>query len=483
MFERYTEKARRVIFFARYEASQFGSPYIETEHLILGLLREDKALTNRFLHSHGSVESIRKQVEEHTTIREKTSTSVDLPLSNESKHVLAYASEEAERLGHKHIGTEHLLLGLLREDECFAAALLKERGIELNKVREELTREGHVPEQSSGPAAPSSAEFSQDLTQAAIDGQLEPVIGRDVELDALIEVLAQFRNGNVLLVGEPGAGKSAVVSGLAQRIADGNVPLSLSEKRILLIDPHLATPGAALARQLVREKLQAAAKSISESDETILFVGDLGSLLAPSSFLFPWGPGKILRPSPLQGKVRCIATATPAEFDRCKRESPWIGDLFRPIQVRAFNEAETLEVLKARKKVYEEFHQATYSDEALALAANAGVRYLPHRALPGKAIELIDAAGARVKLHVSAEIAEVREIRKRIRFIAQRQAQSIQNHEFEKARFYSDEERKERENLKILLERAGAASSQACVVESSDIEETIVRWNEYPFKG
>ncbi|HEV2990322.1 MAG TPA: Clp protease N-terminal domain-containing protein, partial [Candidatus Angelobacter sp.] len=140
MFERYTEKARRVIFFARYEASQFGSPYIETEHLLLGLLREDKALTNRFLRSHASVESIRKQIEGHTTIREKVSTSVDLPLSNECKRVLAYAAEEAERLSHKHIGTEHLLLGLLREEKCFAAEILHERGLRLSAIREELAR-------------------------------------------------------------------------------------------------------------------------------------------------------------------------------------------------------------------------------------------------------------------------------------------------------------------------------------------------------
>jgi ABC-type sugar transport system ATPase subunit len=157
MFERYTEKARRVIFFARYEASQFGSPYIETEHLLLGLLREDKALTNRFLRSHASVESIRKQIEAHTTIREKVSTSVDLPLSNECKRVLAYAAEEAERLGHKHIGTEHLLLGLLREEKCFASEILQERGLKLAQIREELARvtQEKAPPRSSASASPA----------------------------------------------------------------------------------------------------------------------------------------------------------------------------------------------------------------------------------------------------------------------------------------------------------------------------------------
>src|SRR5712664_2475555 len=178
MFERYTEKARRIIFFARYEASQFGSPYIETEHLLLGLLREDKALTNRFLRSHASVESIRKQIEGHTTIREKVSTSVDLPLSNECKRVLAYAAEEAERLSHKHIGTEHLLLGLLREEKCFAAEILHERGLRLSELREKLshaTPEGHTSLQAT--AASVLSEFSRDLTQAAMDNSLDPLIG------------------------------------------------------------------------------------------------------------------------------------------------------------------------------------------------------------------------------------------------------------------------------------------------------------------
>ena len=237
MFERYTEKARRVIFFARYEASQFGSPYIETEHLLLGLIREDKALANRFLRSHAAVDSIRKQIEAHTTIREKVSTSVDLPLSHECKRVLAYAAEEAERLSHKHIGTEHLLLGLLREEKCFAAEILHERGLRLSTIREELARVQSEKLLSSRPKESSMlAEFSRDLTVEAAEGKLDPLIGRESELERVVQILCRRTKNNPVLIGEPGVGKTAIVEGLAQRIASGDVLPFLSEKRILSLE-------------------------------------------------------------------------------------------------------------------------------------------------------------------------------------------------------------------------------------------------------
>ncbi len=244
MFERYTEKARRVIFFARYEASQFGSPFIETEHLLLGLLREDKALTNRFLRSHASIESIRKQIEGRTPIREKVSTSVDLPLSQECKRVLAYAAEEAERLAHKHIGTEHLLLGLLREDKSFAAEILHERGLRLSTLREELSRVQNDKATAARPKETSLlGEFSRDLTQAAMENQLDPLVGRDAELERVVQILCRRTKNNPVLIGEPGVGKTAIVEGLAQRIADGDVPSFLADKRILALDLSLIVAG------------------------------------------------------------------------------------------------------------------------------------------------------------------------------------------------------------------------------------------------
>src|SRR6201996_3665967 len=280
MFERYTEKARRVIFFARYEASQFGSPYIETEHLLLGLLREDKALANRFLRSHAAIESIRKQIEAHTTIREKVSTSVDLPLSHECKRVLAYGAEEAERLNHKHIGTEHLLLGLLREEKCFAAEILHERGLRLSTIREELARSQSEKVASARPKESSLlAEFSRDLTQAAMDNTLDPLIGRDYELERVVQILCRRTKNNPVLIGDAGVGKTAIVEGLAQRIAEGDVPDTLAERRVVALDLSGMVAGTRY-RGDFEERMTALIEEVrSHTDSVIVFIDELHTVV------------------------------------------------------------------------------------------------------------------------------------------------------------------------------------------------------------
>jgi ATP-dependent Clp protease ATP-binding subunit ClpC len=340
MFEHYTEKARRVIFFARYEASQFGSPHIETGHLLLGLLREDTPIINRFLRSHASVEFIRKQIKGHTAIREKLSTSVDLPLSNECNRVLAYAAEEAERLLHKHVGTEHLLLGLLRDEKCFsaeeaerllhkhvgtehlllgllrdekcfAAEILRGRGLHLSTIRQELARISQEKAQPQRQRESSLlSEFSRDLTQAAMDTQLDPLVGRESELERVIQILCRRTKNNPVLIGEAGVGKTAIVEGLAQRITDGEVPSFLADKRILALDLSLIVAGTKYRGQF-EERLKTIMKELMESQNAIIFIDELHTLVGAGSAEGSLDAANILKPALSRGEIQCIGATTP----------------------------------------------------------------------------------------------------------------------------------------------------------------------------
>ncbi len=480
MFEKYTEKARRVIFFARYEASQFGCSYIETEHLLLGLLREDKALTNRFLRSHTSIESIRKQIEGRTTVREKVSTSVDLPLSQECKRVLAYAAEEAERLSHKHIGTEHLLMGLLREEKSFAAEILHERGLRLSALREELNRSQSEKTSSSRPKETSLlSEFSRDLTQAALEAQLDPLIGRENELERVVEILCRRTKNNPVLIGEPGVGKTAIVEGLAQRISDGNVPSFLADKRILALDLSLIVAGTKYRGQF-EERLKTIMKELMEAQNAVIFIDELHTLVGAGSAEGSLDAANILKPALSRGEIQCIGATTPGEYRKSIERDRSLERRFQSVKVPPPSESDAIKVLFGIKERYEKFHAVTYTDEAIRSSVYHSGRYIPDRFLPDKAVDLIDEAGARVKLHQSSLPEEMVDAQKRIKFVVHRMEAAIANHEFEKARFYSDEERKERENLRLLREKYNIDETATGEVKEGDIQEVVARWTGVP---
>jgi len=466
MFERYTEKARRVVFFARYEASQFGSPYIETEHLLLGLLREDKGLTNRFLRSHAAVEFIRKQVEGHTVAREKTSTSVDLPLSNESKRVLAYAGEEADRLANPHIGTEHLLLGLLREEKCFSAQILMERGLRLSAVREELGRQPH--DVAPGPKRPTVLDELRPYVSDLV-GQTQPLIGREKELDRLMELLCRLNGKNPVLVGERGVGKRTIVGALAGRMADGNIPQSLTEKAILALD---LPPLRVLEKSSWQESLDRALVTAAE-DGKIFFVDrmhDRPGGISPATQIHVT---ELLQRPIIAGKIQCIGTSTPANFAKLQADKHWLAEYFEPIEIAPPTDEAAIKVLQGIKRAYETFHNVSYTDDAVAHAVLCASKYIKDKSLPGAAVDIIDAAGAAAQLEQSALPEEVVEVQKRIRFIVQRTEAAIANHEFEKARFYSQEERKERDNLKQLREKYKLDNNPALNIRREEIEKAV----------
>jgi ATP-dependent Clp protease ATP-binding subunit ClpC len=404
MFERYTEKARRVIFFARYEASQFGAPAIEPEHLLLGLMREDKTLTGRFFpRAQVSIESIRKEIEGRTLLREKISTSVELPLAPETKRVLAYAHEESDRLQHRHIGTEHLLLGLLREERSMAAEILYERGLRLNAVRDEIARQSGTDARSSQKKdTPHLVEFSRDLPDDASNDKLDPLIGREAEIERLVQILCRRTKNNPVLIGEPGVGKTAIVEGLAQRIVRGEVPSFLENKRILSLDLSLIVAGTKYRGQF-EERLKQIMRELIENPQYIVFIDELHTLVGAGSAEGSLDAANILKPALSRGEIQCIGATTPAEFRKSIEKDRSLERRFQAVKVPPPSEEEAVDILDGVRERYETFHQVRYTDDALEAAVYQSHRYIPDRFLPDKAIDVIDEAGARVKLRVRRE--------------------------------------------------------------------------------
>ena len=384
-------------------------------------------------------------------------------------------------LSHKHIGTEHLLLGLLREEKCFAAEILHERGLRLSTIREELARtsqEKAAPSQRSRESSLLS-EFSRDLTQAAMDNQLDPLVGRDGELERVIQILCRRTKNNPVLIGEPGVGKTAIVEGLAQRIADGEVPSFLADKRILALDLSLIVAGTKYRGQF-EERLKTIMKELMESQNSIIFIDELHTLVGAGSAEGSLDAANILKPALSRGEIQCIGATTPAEYRKSIEKDRSLERRFQAVKVPPPNEADAVKILFGIKERYEKFHAVSYTDDAITFSVSHSNRYLPDRFLPDKAIDLVDEAGARVKLRQTSLPEDITEVQKRIKFIVHRMENAIANHEFEKARFYSDEERKERENLRALREKYHLDESSTGVVGREDIEDVVSRWTGVP---
>jgi len=461
MFERYTEVARRAIFYARYEASQLGSGYIETEHLLLGIIYADGAIMARMGAAGASRESLREQIATHRPAEKKISTSVDMPLSKDCKRVLDFAKEEAHELKHDHIGLEHLLLGILRQETSFTAGVLRGMGISAEKVREEATR-------ATTKEAPSTTEpgkvllvtsSMRDLTREARGGVLGPLIGRERELERAIQILSRRTRNNLVLVGEPGVGKTAIVEGLAQRIAEGNVPPDLADRRVLAVDASaLATKGRFDAM---------------ERPNAILCVEGLFDMAASGA---GWGALEAIHLlEPLLGRegFRCIATGTPLGFRQTTEKAAALARHFEAVYVLAPNEEEATRVAMGVKEQYERFHGIEIGEEAVTAAVRASRRFLANRQLPDRALDLIDEAGARLKLRRESEPREVVELRRRIKDTVHKMENAIGRHEFGKAREFSEAESADREKLMRVLEERKAAGVPGNALTAGDIEAVI----------
>jgi len=482
MFEKYTEKARRVIFFARYETSQLGARRIETEHVLLGLLREDKALSSRFFpHAEAALESIRRQIEGRSSVREKISTSVELPLSDESKRVLTYAAEEADRLMCNYIGTEHILLGLLREEKSLASEILYENGLRLSRVREELAGSSteRAPAASKSKESLILTEFSRDLTEAAINGVLDPLVGRDAEIERVVQILCRRTKNNPVLIGEPGVGKTAIVEGLAQKIINGEVPSMLTDKRVLALDISLIVAGTKYRGQF-EERLKAIMKELVENPSFIVFVDELHTLVGAGSAEGSLDAANILKPALSRGEIQCVGATTPYEYRRSIEKDRALARRFQAIKVASPSEEETLEIINGIKSRYEAFHQVEYTDEAIHAAVYQSSRYITDRHLPDKAIDVLDEAGARVKLAHTVLPEGVSDLQKKLKVIVRQMDDAIMAKEFDLAAQLKDAELLERENLQVIKERWDVRKRTAPQVEKEHVEHVISRWTGIP---
>jgi len=365
----------------------------------------------------------------------------------------------------------------LREEKSFGAEILFERGLRLSAVREELTRGsgGEKVPVNRPKEASLLAEFSRDLTQAAMEGQLDPLVGRDRELERAVQILCRRTKNNPVLIGEPGVGKTAIVEGLAQRIADGDVPPFLADKRILSLDLSLIVAGTKYRGQF-EERLKTIMKELMESQNAIIFIDELHTLVGAGSAEGSLDAANILKPALSRGEIQCIGATTPGEYRKSVEKDRSLERRFQAVKVSAPGEDDAIKVLQGVRDRYEKFHAVSYTEEAIRYAVYLSNRYIPDRFLPDKAIDLLDEAGARVKLRQAMLPDEVAEVQKRVKFITHRMETAIANHEFEKARFYSEEERKEKEHLRILREKLKIDDSSTGIVTREDIEEVVARW-------
>ncbi|HYN02694.1 MAG TPA: ATP-dependent Clp protease ATP-binding subunit [Vicinamibacteria bacterium] len=475
MFERYTERARRVIFFARYEASQLGSGAIETEHLLLGLIREGKGLTSRlFAKGHLSMDQIRKDVEGRSPYREKVSTSLDIPLSGESKRVLGHAAEEAERLLHNYIGTEHILLGLMREERSTAATILSEKGMRLAGAREDILALLSEKATAGKPKdTPLLSEFSRDLTEAAARGALDPLVGRDDELERVIQVLCRRTRNNPVLIGEPGVGKTALVEGLANKVVQGDVPIYLADKRVLALDISLIVAGTKYRGQF-EERLKTIMRELTETPNIIIFIDELHTLVGAGSAEGSLDAANILKQALSRGEIQCIGATTPAEYRKHIEKDRALERRFQAVKVASPTEEETVEILRGVKERYEKFHNVAYLDEAIEAAVYQSSRYITDRFLPDKAIDLIDEAGSRVKLREAAVPALVPEAQGRLRVVLEPDARG------QGGGFFREEGAGGRESVNVLSEQWTLGSEARQPVTKADIDDVVSRWTGIP---
>ncbi len=459
MFERFTDRARRVVVLAQEEARMLNHNYIGTEHILLGLIHEGEGVAAKGLEALGiSLEAVRSQVEEIIG-QGQQAPSGHIPFTPRAKKVLELSLREALQLGHNYIGTEHILLGLIREGEGVAAQVLVKLGADLNRVRQQVIQllsgyQGKEP-QNTGPAegTPSTSlvldQFGRNLTQAAREGKVDPVIGRDKEIERVMQVLSRRTKNNPVLIGEPGVGKTAIVEGLAQSIVKGDVPETLKDKQVYSLDLGALVAGSRY-RGDFEERLKKVLKEIKTRGDIVLFIDEIHSLVGAGAAEGAIDAASILKPMLARGELQTIGATTLDEYRKHVEKDAALERRFQPIQVAEPTVEHTIAILKGLRDRYESHHKVSISDDALVAAATLADRYISDRFLPDKAIDLIDEAGSRLRIRRLTAPPELRAYDDKIANARKEKESAIDSQDFEKAASLRDNEKK------LIAERAEA---------------------------
>src|SRR5881296_635433 len=492
MFERFTDRARRVVVLAQEEARMLNHNYIGTEHILLGLIHEGDGVAAKALESLGiSLEAVRQQVEEIIGQGQAAPTG-HIPFTPRAKKVLELSLREALQLGHNYIGTEHILLGLIREGEGVAAQVLQKLGADLNRVRQTVIQllsgyTGGKEQVSAGGGSETAGQgsavldqFGRNLTQLASENKLDPVIGREKEIERVMQVLSRRTKNNPVLIGEPGVGKTAVVEGLSQAIVKGEVPETLKDKQLYTLDLGALVAGSRY-RGDFEERLKKVLKEIRTRGDIILFIDELHTLVGAGAAEGAIDAASILKPMLARGELQTIGATTLDEYRKDLEKDAALERRFQPIKVEEPTVAHTIEILKGLRDSYEQHHRVTITDQALVAAANLADRYISDRHLPDKAIDLIDEAGSRLRIRRMRTPGDYRELEDEIASVRREKEAAIEGQQFEKAAKLRDSE-------KELLGRKTAKEAEARAegidffdeVDEESIAEVLAMWTGIP---
>ena len=486
MFGRFTERAQKVLSLAQEEAGRLGHNNIGTEHILLGLVKEEEGIASKALMALGlGLEKIQKEVE--ALIPRGSGQSMNIAYTPRAKKVIELSMDEARKLGHTYVGTEHILLGLIREGEGVAARVLNNLGVSLNKARQQVlqllgnseTLPTH-PGSTSQANTPTLDGLSRDLTQAARDGKLDPVIGRSKEIDRVIQVLSRRTKNNPVLIGEPGVGKTAVAEGLAQRIVDGEIPEILRGKRVMTLDMGTVVAGTKYRGEF-EDRLKKIMDEIRQAGNIILFIDELHTLIGAGGAEGAIDASNILKPALARGELQCIGATTLDEYRKYIEKDAALERRFQPIQVDEPTVEEAIQILEGLRDRYEAHHRVKITDEAIRQAVHLSDRYITDRFLPDKAIDLIDEAGSKVRLSSYTVPPELKELEQKMEEVKKEKDAAVQSQEFEKAAALRDKEQKLREELEITRNHWKADQGKTdSKVTGEDIADVVASWTGIP---